>query len=1490
MNWLNKLEEMASRLLPEEDREHQQRGDVMMIDPLLAMDVGIQYEEREPSERSDDGESSTSVQSVDGVVEDIPADAVVELGDSAPEFDDFVAGSSSSFDDQQASVVEPIELESSILDVSADASQLSEQPTGDTTMEKRTPQEVAPSTPPLQPVMNNLPDEPDEELLVVPVDEESSSSLVPPSSSPDLQRDEIVTQQSDEVKQQGVQDNEAVPSPNTVPEIREAQQQAQQLTNSPPQTVPRRKTSSHPFLMTPEPIMQSVGTPLFETPDTFMSPEPRREDEDIPQSPLPPTNIDVVDENNRDMTEFEVNQPLLDWNFLHIPFNPSMNCLGVVHVRVLAAQRLPCPVGSTVQLAVSLAPWHGKVRGETTVSFGGDEDHDRGVCVRWDALNEGAGCSMVHAWNSDDTPIPIIKLDLLFKPIQMLEFNMCALELSCQPLMTQPGVWKKQWCEASPSLKEKSAEIPLVHVEAAFFPATGDDDAEEEDQFEESGMEDSTTGEQSARFDDGSTAISSYLLRSKNKSHLLKLQSFWMPAQCSVCDKSLIGWKRAFRCEACQIDCCGDCQLQIDLQIPCGSNVAKGAVERSIQHKMTLKNVLTTMAPVDEGYKHKQLEKVEEGRRILTGSVLEKVDNQDLATGKQGIGTFKVHLHRACLFENVLPMETEPTTVFEQSKLTTLKQGDYYVRVSCKGNPITKRTKTIQNSGRPIFDTPELFFDLPHYGMVYRIDVIDAYSNHSVGTTLLTAQSMLQLQRDRDVKERGLDAFIPRGRTTEFLKPVRLNLELRTGFKDGFDSDYFASMESRSSKRSAVKPGSISGWISLDACVVEDIDRLYGPSPIQCPPRPPSNLDMELLQLHIGRIGMIIADIKKAFGLYVYVVSWSNPMLTLASLIVFLRLCFTFDVEYIGSLPMFFLIATMIYLALSRHTGHLKDRFVQRERDSCAKLEMDCMVDRSVHRPLGAIQVYVRKGRNLKSRELGLPGSVGCHVIWHPLRFSQNEKEISELSSSDKALKAHHDVGDTNYLFTTNPDWKAMKESEDLMRLKQLVPAQNDTKKRILDTSDPGGLAFPLLHPIQRCSSKKSDMDEDKESDSVALAQWEDALGAIVVQVRFVDVINMLPGFENILGEVVIPVSKLIEKGEYEGWFQVVEVGATHYVRCAEDSASETPRIFLQLKWCPPVNATEISDTEREESIVVGEEMVRAAIRNSKSRLGIIGSSVGALNTVRGIGGSVQTIQNTLGSVVDLLETVRNLFNFTDPQLSSLLFVALFVLWVFVAIVPTRAIVCVGGTAQYAVTLLARLKDLQSQQKDNEKPVASTEKQQTAPPMLGWVLNAISSIPNDEDLRKAYFWESARISERESSRRAAKKRISRLQQLWNAKWFSVVKVKIVNTGRGVTSARAWRWEDRFVVVHGRRLLIWESDKSFDEGDPPLDRVFLAGHAGLAGLSPIEMRELSSDEIPRVANIFGRGSSEQLKLMMLIPDQYMKEALEDVVLSAAVKDD
>ena len=135
------------------------------------------------------------------------------------------------------------------------------------------------------------------------------------------------------------------------------------------------------------------------------------------------------------------------------------------------------------------------------------------------------------------------------------------------------------------------------------------------------------------------------------------------------------------------------------------------------------------------------------------------------------------------------------------------------------------------------------------------------------------------------------------------------------------------------------------------------------------------------------------------------------------------------------------------------------------------------------------------------------------------------------------------------------------------------------------------------------------------------------------------------------------------------------------------------------------------------------------------------------------------------------------------------------------------------------------------------------------------------------------------------------RRKSRLEQIWKAKWYSAVKVKVDNRRKNASQIRPWHWENQFVVIHGRRLLLWSSEADFDEGEPPLDRILLSGHAGLAGLLPLEIRELSpQEEFPLVVNIFGRSNTGQLKVMILVPNYKLKEALEETILSAAFKED
>ena len=230
---------------------------------------------------------------------------------------------------------------------------------------------------------------------------------------------------------------------------------------------------------------------------------------------------------------------------------------------------------------------------------------------------------MVNSWNSLDNPTPCIFINLVFHPLQMVEFSMCTVTLSCAPLMNEPGKWKKQWCQTIPSQKINDSEgyleaqerVPLILVEAMFVPAATENDAEadesteiEESQDEVSVEAPSSTGASASpstirsRKTGGASVGTggSYILSQRNKSHLLRVQSLWVPAACAVCNSVIVGWKSAYRCEACNIDCCKDCQLQVDLQMPCGSSEAAASVAASFHNKLTMQNIMNVMAPWDE--------------------------------------------------------------------------------------------------------------------------------------------------------------------------------------------------------------------------------------------------------------------------------------------------------------------------------------------------------------------------------------------------------------------------------------------------------------------------------------------------------------------------------------------------------------------------------------------------------------------------------------------------------------------------------------------------------------------------------------------------------------------------------------------------------------------------------------------------------------------------------------------------------------------------
>jgi hypothetical protein len=327
-------------------------------------------------------------------------------------------------------------------------------------------------------------------------------------------------------------------------------------------------------------------------------------------------------------------------------------------------------------------------------------------------------------------------------------------------------------------------------------------------------------------------------------------------------------------------------------------------------------------------------------------------------------------------------------------------------------------------------------------------------------------------------------------------------------------------------------------------------------------------------------------------------------------------------------------------------------------------------VNYTLHRPVGVLSVGVLRGRNIRSPELGLPGNVGCRVYWDPTRYA-TEKRKKAVVALDKSAAVTHDIGSTNFLYNMNPVWNQMTESTGAKRLQLLLPNDGDFFGTTRKETHKEAMDFPILQPF-------------KESNGVpALVPWTSSCGALVVEVKFHDVLNMLGGSDYAVGEVSIPFSRLAEAGNLESWFNVLDVGASsvlpastqegnqgasldsgaHKVKEAptNQAIDESPQVFLRIKWTAPEHSNEridnevILESELEASFVIQEEMVRSAVMNREQKFDVVGSSIGAINRFRGLSGNLLLVQNTLGLILDTFEAFRNAFNFAVSGLHFLL-------------------------------------------------------------------------------------------------------------------------------------------------------------------------------------------------------------------------------------------
>lgn len=169
----------------------------------------------------------------------------------------------------------------------------------------------------------------------------------------------------------------------------------------------------------------------------------------------------------------------------------------------------------------------------------------------------------------------------------------------------------------------------------------------------------------------------------------------------------------------------------------------------------------------------------------------------------------------------------------------------------------------------------------------------------------------------------------------------------------------------------------------MDLSLQENSSLFSFTNPSECPERPTTDFNLDLVQIHIARIKALIEDIYALLDTYNFLVSWDNRALTSFSLLIFVTVCVTLKAEYIGryvintyfclviclihthfiiihlsliySLPVFFLLVKMIYLRRIRAKGDFMTRWIKKE----VKNRKGVCLTKKLHDLLGFFHSYL---------------------------------------------------------------------------------------------------------------------------------------------------------------------------------------------------------------------------------------------------------------------------------------------------------------------------------------------------------------------------------------------------------------------------------------------------------------------------------------------------------------------------------------------------
>jgi hypothetical protein len=666
-------------------------------------------------------------------------------------------------------------------------------------------------------------------------------------------------------------------------------------------------------------------------------------------------------------------------------------------------------------------------------------------------------------------------------------------------------------------------------------------------------------------------------------------------------------------------------------------------------------------------------------------------------------------------------------------------EGDHYLRIRI-GPHENHRTPTVFQSSAPNFDAV-FTLQAPSHDAPLVLELVEAGRDRIVGQFTSAPIDILQRDYDALAARQALPSDQPQelplldpGGTDE----VRGLLRARLAFEEDADGFFYSRA-----------PRPVPKWQAIEG-----------------------ELSVESVRKLVNRIYAIIKWPQPAFQTLYRIFSWESPPLSALSLILFVHGTLVGSSEHILALPVLALLVHMTLAMATRRSGRFVQWWVEHGSPSMASDSLG--LSDVGFRPLAQLRVAILRGRCLLSEDLGLPGNAFVRVSYFERRTKhvgtgQLAAEDADEGADEESAGVRALIGETapHWPASSDPDWSRSSElgtgrgraGADPKTLTGGDVLLQNVPEVWQDPSNPGGvghmaLIYPILQPLASPSSAAA-----KERGG-ELIPWVEAPGFLKFEVLLANPFNSM--MDSYLGEVRVPLSSLVSQErearggaqpEISGWYPL------HGNNISPDAAIMLRMQLLLRNGEEPVTPEEL---EASRAIAV---LLNPENRSDAEAEGASSSSSNPITAVLKLRNSVEDIQRTISSILDTVERVKNLLNWSQQPKTSLIYSCAILLWLILLAIPSRYVVFALGMAAFGSGFARKYRQrgdhasIVVPHQPGEDALGGVESS-SGPHLPGATTtaaaaaaaasstpmrlhNLLYSVPKDADLERTYRWQAA---------------------------------------------------------------------------------------------------------------------------------------------------